>query len=47
MWLCCVQTNVHEALLFSALLRLGEDVSAEQREVILLPYAALTRPWVV
>ena len=28
-----MQTNVHEALLFSALLRLGEDVSAQQREV--------------
>lgn len=29
----CMQTNVYEALLFSALLRLGEDVSAQQREV--------------
>ncbi len=29
----CVQTTVHEALQFSALLRLGEDVSADQREV--------------
>ena len=36
----CAQTNVHEALLFSALLRLGEDVSAEQREVTLFPHAA-------
>ena len=39
MMLFGLQTNVHEALLFSALLRLGEDVSAEQREVILLPHA--------
>ncbi len=42
LWMClcasqqsegCAQTTVHEALQFSALLRLGEDVSVEQREV--------------